>query len=205
MIPPLPSDLPALLDELNVTDAPQQRILIATEALCRLRQEDHPLVWAQLHEIVAGELLDGLDPPDLEAAISHFGLALSARVGVGDPADWADSMNLLAIAYFRRREGNPSSNIEQAIVLLRQVMRTCRRNTAICARTANHLGILYRHRIAGHRDLNIERALVCYRRSLRLRGRDADPIAWAITLNNLAAALEDRVRADRAENLELRR
>jgi CHAT domain-containing protein len=49
---------------------------------------------------------------------------------------------------------------------------------------------------------NLERALKHYRLALKIRTRDAHPIAWAMTQVAMANTYVERIRGDRAENLD---
>jgi CHAT domain-containing protein/inhibitor of KinA sporulation pathway (predicted exonuclease) len=54
----------------------------------------------------------------------------------------------------------------------------------------------------GQRVINIELAISAYEQSLKVTTREAMPIEWARTMNNLANAYSDRIHGDRAQNLE---
>ncbi|MFQ6057847.1 MAG: tetratricopeptide repeat protein, partial [Anaerolineae bacterium] len=45
-------------------------------------------------------------------------------------------------------------------------------------------------------------AIACYQRALEVYTRADFPADWAMTQNNLGAAYRNRIRGDRAENLE---
>jgi hypothetical protein len=51
-----------------------------------------------------------------------------------------------------------------------------------------------------HTDL--EQAISTFYRVLELTSRDGDPKDWATTQNNLANAYSDRIRGEKAANLE---
>ena len=55
----------------------------------------------------------------------------------------------------------------------------------------------------GNRAINLEIAITGYKVILKIFTRDASPIDWAATQNNLGAAYSDRIVGDRAENLEI--
>ncbi|MFB2837463.1 CHAT domain-containing protein [Floridanema evergladense] len=54
----------------------------------------------------------------------------------------------------------------------------------------------------GNRALNLEMAIAAYQLALQVRTREAFPVDWAATQNNLANAYSERIQGDRAENLE---
>ncbi|NER39108.1 MAG: SEL1-like repeat protein [Oscillatoria sp. SIO1A7] len=55
----------------------------------------------------------------------------------------------------------------------------------------------------GSRANNIEIAIACYEAVLEVFSREAFPLDWATTQNNLGTAYHYRIRGERAENLEI--
>ncbi|WP_159784192.1 tetratricopeptide repeat protein [Sodalinema gerasimenkoae] len=72
----------------------------------------------------------------------------------------------------------------------------------IIAAVFNSFGNLIQQFPLGVRKLNLELAITAYERALEVRTRDAFPEQWATTQNNLANAYSDRIRGERADNLE---
>jgi tetratricopeptide (TPR) repeat protein len=60
----------------------------------------------------------------------------------------------------------------------------------------------YSNRIRGEKAENLEKAIAFYQEALEVRTRDAFPVEWAGTQNNLAIAYLYRIRGEKAENLE---
>jgi tetratricopeptide (TPR) repeat protein len=54
----------------------------------------------------------------------------------------------------------------------------------------------------GQRSLNLELGIICDEITLQVFLRDRQPEIWAAIQNNLAAAYKNRIRSDRAENIE---
>ncbi|MFK0733931.1 MAG: CHAT domain-containing protein, partial [Gloeotrichia echinulata HAB0833] len=60
----------------------------------------------------------------------------------------------------------------------------------------------YRDRILGERADNLEKAIAAYQAALEVYTREAFPVEWASTQNNLGTAYRDRILGERADNLE---
>ena len=70
------------------------------------------------------------------------------------------------------------------------------------AENVGEFGNLIQQFPLGNRLLNLELAVAAYELALQVYTRAAFPQQWATTQNNLAAAYNNRISGDRAENLE---
>ena len=139
------------------------------------------------------------------------------------PVEWAQTMNNLATAYRNRIRGDRAENIEQAIEAYQQsltvrtqsampvkwattMMNHDERIRAIAQRIYRRLRHTASEAIAMPASENIDRKRL--RRSryqqqcLTVSTQTAMPIEWAQTMMNLATAYSNRIRGDRAENIE---
>ncbi|WP_413163232.1 CHAT domain-containing protein [Capilliphycus salinus ALCB114379] len=103
--------------------------------------------------------------------------------------------------------GNPSHNLEIAIIGYKSIFGVCNREAFPYewATTQNNLGNAYSERIQGDRADNLEQAIDAYTQALQVYTREAFPQKWATTQNNLGNAYSDyseRIEKDKADNLE---
>ncbi len=129
-----------------------------------------------------------------------------------------DSLRVVAVLgrlgnlYQQYPLGNRADNLELAIASYTTALIVYTRDAfpEDWAMTQNNLGNAYYSRINGDRADNIERAIECYQAALYVYNRDTFPEFtrdtfrenWAMTRNNLGNAYSNRIRGDRADNIE---
>ncbi|HIK09349.1 MAG TPA: tetratricopeptide repeat protein [Oscillatoriaceae cyanobacterium M33_DOE_052] len=178
-----------------------------------LRQGKHnPPKWAQTQNNLANAYCNrirGERAANLEQAIKCYQAALQVRTRKAYPKQWARTQNNLATAYFDRIRGKRAANLEQAIQCYQAALQIYTREAypEDWAMTQNNLANAYLYRIRGERAANLEQAIECSQAALLVYTREAYPEQWAReqwarTLNNLAIAYNNRIRGERAANLE---
>jgi len=120
------------------------------------------------------------------------------------PREWAKIQSALAIVYRQRNHGNPSENLEQAIVCSQRAMSepSFVSDSKNHGRTLNELGLLYRRKVTGNPGENQEQAINYFRKSLNYYTKEEFPYEWSMVQANLGNALLLRIRGKRSSNLE---
>ncbi len=141
---------------------------------------------------------------NVEIAIAVYAQALTVRSKADMPAEWANTMNNLAIAYSLRSQGDKAQNIEDAIATYEQALAVYNQE-AMPIEWANammNLATVYKNRMSGDKAQNIEDAITTYEQALTVSTQAAMPVKWAQIMDNLANAYSDRIRGDKAQNIE---
>jgi len=194
-----------------------EQAIACYEAALQVRTHtDVPVDWAMTQNNLGNTYRDrirGDRAENLERAIACCEAALQVRTRTDFPVDWAMTQNNLGNAYCDRIRGERAENLERAIACYEAALQVRTRTDfpVDWAMTQNNLGTAYKNRIRGERAENLERAFVqtsleqaiaCYEAALQVHTRTDFPVDWATTQNNLGAAYQNRIRGDRAENLE---
>jgi CHAT domain-containing protein len=144
---------------------------------------------------------------NLEIAITGYQIVLKNREPGSEK--WAMTQNNLATAYTERIRGEKADNIELAIGLCTAALTvyTLDAFPEKWAMTQNNLAAAYTERIRGEKADNIELAIGLCTAALSVLTRfvltsDAFPENWAQTQNNLAAAYRNRIKGEKAQNIE---
>jgi CHAT domain-containing protein len=196
----------------------EQAIACYREALKVRTFDAFPQDWAITQNNLAGAYrnrIRGESAENLEIAIACCREALKVYTFDAFPQNWALMQLNLAGAYRDRIRGGKAENLEQAIAHCREALKvyTFDAFPQDWAMTQNNLAAAYLYRIRGEKAENLERAIACcrealkvytfYHEALKVYTIKAFPQDWAMTQNNLAAAYRDRIRGDKAENLEM--
>jgi CHAT domain-containing protein len=151
---------------------------------------------------------------NIERAIACYQAALEVRTREALPQDWAMTKNNLANAYLYLINEDRAENLEKAIAYYEEALQVLTREALPLqwATIQNNLATAYSQRIKEDRAENLEKAIACYEAALKVYTREALPQEdwgmtqnqedWGMTLNNLANAYSQRIKEDRAENLE---
>jgi len=139
-----------------------------------------------------------------EIAICGCEIALNIFTFKNFPQQWAETNNILGIAYFDRIRGEKAENLERAIAAYTEALKvyTFDAFPQEWATTQNNLGNAYCKRIKGNKAKNLETAIDCFKSALKVYTQDKFPYNWAMTQNNLAVTYFDRIQGNRSENLE---
>jgi len=144
--------------------------------------------------------------PDISVELSIAAAEQSLTVFKQDeiPYKWAETLNVLGIAYSRRICGDRRENVERAIDSYQKVLTviTKTENRDNWADTINNLASSYVVRIEGNHAENLEKAVNYYHQSLTAICKDEAPVEWAKTTSNLANAYRKRIQGERVENIE---
>ena len=148
---------------------------------------------------------------NVEVAIACYHESLKVYNFDTFPQQWASTQLALGTIYYDRTEGEKSENLEIAI--------TCYKNSLKVYTSDNHpfysatlqeiLGGIYFERIKKDKKEDLELAIYYYQESLKVYTLDTFPDKnwadnkWADVQNNLGRAYFDRVKGDKAENLEI--
>ncbi|MCU7243494.1 MAG: DUF3110 domain-containing protein [Microcystis aeruginosa WS75] len=192
-----------------------EKAIIAHDEALKVRTFDaFPRQWANTQHNLGNvylERIKGDKANNLEQAIAFYTEALKVRTFDAFPQDWAMTQNNLAAAYRNRIRGDKSENLEQAIFHYSEALKvyTFDAFPQQWAGTQDNLAIAYLDRIRGDKAENQKMAIVCYQEALKVRTFKAFPRDWATTQNGLAIAYSNsasayfnRMRGDKAENLE---
>jgi CHAT domain-containing protein/tetratricopeptide (TPR) repeat protein len=152
---------------------------------------------------------------NVETAIAYCNASLEVFTFDAFPYEWAMTQNNLANTYLHRIRGDRAENLETAIAGYREALKvfTFDAFPQQWATTQAGLGNAYSNRSRGEQAENLETAIACCREALKVFTFDAFPYEWAGTQNNLAAAYRERsrnlaaaysnrIRGERADNLE---
>jgi tetratricopeptide (TPR) repeat protein len=125
----------------------------------------------------------------LRKAIAAYGEALRFRKPDGASLDYAETQNILGLAYRRLSEHEaPVGNLRRAIEAFEEALRFRTPGVAPLdyARTQHNLGGAY-WRLSEHEDPvgNLRRAIEAFEEALRFRTPDVVPLAYARTQHNL--------------------
>ncbi|NCS29298.1 MAG: DUF3110 domain-containing protein [Microcystis aeruginosa F13-15] len=192
-----------------------EKAIIAHHEALKVRTFDaFPRQWANTQHNLGNvylERIKGDKANNLEQAIIFYTEALKVRTFDAFPQDWAMTQNNLAAAYCNRIRGDKAENLEQAIFHYSEALKvyTFEAFPQQWAGTQDHLANAYCNRIRGDKAENQKKAIVCCQEALKVRTFNAFPQEWAATQNGLAiaysnsaSAYSNRMRGDKAENLE---
>jgi CHAT domain-containing protein/tetratricopeptide (TPR) repeat protein len=197
-----------LAEMLNADILPERemRVQVYSQALHEVSRAERPKLWASLQVSLAQELLDDRSrsrAESLEQAIEGLSGAAQAFLETGLAIPWAETCTLQAASYLDRIRGSKRDNVEAAIKLCQQALRVQSRRSrpASWAEAADHLAGALSARYP--RAIYLEKSIALYRRVLEVWRRETDNlVGWANTATNLAKTLAERVRGDRAQDLE---
>ncbi|NEQ65685.1 MAG: tetratricopeptide repeat protein [Symploca sp. SIO2D2] len=91
---------------------------------------------------------------------------------------------------------------ERAISLYKQSLATSREIGAQQTEAVSLSNLGKAYQFFGNKASNLETAIAAYQNALQIYTREAFPVDWARTQNNLAIAYRHRIRGDKADNLE---
>jgi tetratricopeptide (TPR) repeat protein len=139
------------------------------------------------------------DPDAIARALAAFNAALQVRDRHQTPLEWADTQNNFGMALALRGERGDAAALDRAIDAYRTASEEYSRqgDRPSWASAQNNLGNALVHRVdlgAGHGLTTMEarqllrEALAAFHGALEVRTREASPLAWASTMQNLATA-----------------
>jgi CHAT domain-containing protein/predicted LPLAT superfamily acyltransferase len=176
-------------------------------------REAFPYEWARSQNnlgLAYSYRIRGERAENLELAIAAYDMSLKGYTRDTFPYEWATTQNNRGIAYSNRIKGKKADNLELAIAAYNLSLEVYTREafSEYWAGTQNNLGLAYSERTRGERADNLELAIAAYNQSLEVSTRDSFPYEWARSQNNLGIAYLgiaylDRIRGERADNLEL--
>ncbi|MBO1058360.1 MAG: CHAT domain-containing protein [Dolichospermum sp. JUN01] len=184
-------------------------------ALTLFTRDTSPEKWATIKNNLGAVYRKriGIDKAqNLEDAIAAYKQALEVRTPTNFPEQWATTQNNLGNAYCERIWGDKAQNLEDAIAAYKKALevRTYTDFPEQWAMTQNNLGNAYSERIWGDKAQNLEDAITAYNQALdfytqalKVYTRTDFPEQWAMTKNTLGNAYNNRIRGDKAENLEI--
>jgi len=209
----------------NNADMMRQAVEASRLALSVQTRAKVPLQWALSQNnlgIALGKLAEMTgDPRSYPDAIAALNSALLERTRDRVPLDWAATQSNLGNMLTRFAPYDPGGNhLAEAIAAYNSALEVWTRDAAPLdwASTQNNLGNAYQ--VLGKAEAGagmpegvsaLQDALTAYRAALEIRTRDADPLGWANTQNNMGWALKylgdatksaKRVREGRAAVLQ---
>ncbi|UXY27238.1 CHAT domain-containing protein [Streptomyces sp. HUAS TT20] len=205
---PLPSGLSEPLRQRLLTDRPDRRGALLTEALALVPADRHPgahgLLLAELAQLYATS--SGGDPEGHDQSIR---LAEQAARLLNRPESrdkWAVVQAFLGSAWRSRPRGNKAENIAQAQRALRGALTFFRRSTSPVewAATVANLANAY-WECPADRTRNLRRALHRHLAALTVFTREDFPDRWAIAQSNIGLVLSEPALAADPDALELGR
>ena len=176
-------------------------------------REAFPVDWAATQDNLGSayrQLPGGDREANLRQAIACYEAALEVYTREAFPVDWAATQNNLGSVYRELPGGDRETNLRQAIACYEAALevRTREAFPVDWAGTQNNLGEAYRQLPGDDREVNLryaiacyEQAIACYEAALEVRTREAFPVDWAGTQNNLGIAYSDLPGGDREANL----
>ena len=200
-------DLRSLVDRLNRTPDPAERIPLLREALRLADREKDPGFWGQLQLSIGqglAESLVGDRRQQLEEAIERYGLALEVMPRETSPEAWAHVKMCQGNALEARVEGDEIQNVEDAIARYGEALEvyTQEVHPGEWALTNMNLGIALYNRKTGDAADNVERAISTLSEAGAIITPETAPGEWVKLMVNIANAYLKRVKGDRAENVE---
>ncbi len=196
-----------VLGERGDDEALRDAILAFHAALDVHTRAADPVAWAATQNSLGAALQllgERGDGEALRDAIAAFQAALEVRTRTVDPIDWAMTQNNLGNALRVLGEGGDDEALRDAIVAHREALEvfTPSATPTLWAATQNNLGLALL--TLGERGNGpdggleaIRDAAVALHAALEVRTQAADPVAWAMTQNNLGnALLELGIRGD---------
>ncbi|MBN1220248.1 MAG: CHAT domain-containing protein [Anaerolineae bacterium] len=186
-----------------------QRAVLARQALADVRKSGEPELWAALQREVADCLTYSEGPTRaelLEEALEAFRATLEVRGQpsyVGTPV-WAQTLQAMAAAYYRRVKGNRAENLWQAGSLYEEALTVFTREAypEKWAKIQHDLGTLWLEMPASAKIQNIEKAIGYYQAALTVCTREAMPQLWTETTHDLAIAYAEHPGSDQRKNIE---
>jgi CHAT domain-containing protein/tetratricopeptide (TPR) repeat protein len=143
---------------------------------------------------------DGGSDDDIERAIAAFRTALAADSAGQAPSQWALAQDWLGLALQKRKAGDRSANLEQAIKAHETALHYFQPTTVDWAECQQNLASAYESRIEGDGADNIDRAIAHYELSLTALMPNDTSKLWANAQANLGTLYAGRAHGNATEN-----
>lgn len=199
----------------------EEALVAFREAQKEWTQDRVPLQWAATQDNLASALLRlgerNSGTARLEESVTAYRAALTERMQERVPLEWAMTQQNLgnALKTLGERESRQDESIrcfEAAVAAFRAALteRTRERVPLKWAMTQSNLGNALK--LLGEREsgqdesiLRLEEAVAAYRAALTERPRERVPLQWAMTQNNLGAALASLGERESRQEESIRR
>ena len=141
---------------------------------------------------------------NIEIAIAGYEIASSVYAEENYMDVWGAVQWRMADAYFERIKGKRADNLEKAIDICLNTLKSIPRELSakLWANIQLSLGNVYIYRIKGDKAENLEISINTFNQALEVISYNADPDGWASIQNSLGIAYLDRIKGNHSENIE---
>lgn len=141
---------------------------------------------------------------NIEIAIAGYEVASAVYAEEKYMNAWGAVQWRLADTYFERIQGQRADNLEKAIDICLNTLKSIPRELSpeLWADIQLSLGNVYIYRIKEDKGGNLENAINTFNQVLEDISYNADPYRWASIQNSLGTAYLDRIKGNHSENVE---